>query len=115
MVEISQNFVAFSEYMNSNKGQIKPKAVWARHRFSQKMNEEICFVCREKKKSKQNKFVCDGPRIDGFFVKTMLDVFLHGLRCRWSGFEDGLMWIWLGFGRISSTSGPSRGSRFLSF
>ena len=39
------------------KVQIKPKAVWARHRFSQKMNERICFVCREKQKSKQNKFV----------------------------------------------------------
>ena len=40
------------------KGQKKPKAVWARHRFSQKMNKWICFVCREKQKSKQNKFVC---------------------------------------------------------
>ena len=40
-----------------SKGQIKPKSVWARHRFSQKTNERICFVCREKQKSKQNKFV----------------------------------------------------------
>ena len=39
------------------KGQIKPKAVWARRRFSQKMNKRICFVCREKQKSKQNKFI----------------------------------------------------------
>ena len=35
------------------KGQIKPKSVWAR----QKTNERICFVCLEKQKSKQNKFV----------------------------------------------------------
>ena len=40
------------------KGQIKPKAVLVRRRFSQKTNEQICFVCREKQKSKQNKFVC---------------------------------------------------------
>ena len=40
------------------KGQIKSKAVWARRKFSQKMNERICFVCCEKQKSKQNKFVC---------------------------------------------------------
>ena len=33
------------------KGQIKPKAVWARRRFSQKMNEWICFVCYENQKS----------------------------------------------------------------
>ena len=39
------------------KGQIKPKAVWALRRFSQKTNERICFVCHEKQKSKQNKFV----------------------------------------------------------
>ena len=39
------------------KGQIKPKAVWTRRRFSQKSNKRICFVCREKQKRKQNKFV----------------------------------------------------------
>ena len=39
------------------KGQIKPKGVWARRRFSQKTKERICFVCREKQKSKQNKFI----------------------------------------------------------
>ena len=39
------------------KGQIKPKAVWARHGFSQKTNERICFISREKQKSKQNKFI----------------------------------------------------------
>ena len=38
-------------------GQIKPKAVWVRRRFSQKINEWICFVCCELQKSKQNKFV----------------------------------------------------------
>ena len=33
--------------------------IWARHRFSQKTNERICFVCREKQKSKQtNSFIC---------------------------------------------------------
>ena len=32
------------------KGQMKPKAVWARHRFSQKMNKQICFVRHEKQK-----------------------------------------------------------------
>ena len=41
----------------TNKGQIKPKAVWARRKLSQKTNEQICFVCQEKQKSKQNKFV----------------------------------------------------------
>ena len=40
-----------------HKGQIKTKSVWARHRFSQKMNEQICFVCREQQKSKHNKLV----------------------------------------------------------
>ena len=51
----------FSKYIfgfySQIKGQIKPKAVWTRRRFSQKMNEQIRFVCREKQKSKQNKFV----------------------------------------------------------
>ena len=36
------------------KGQIKPKAGLARRRFSQKTNQQICFVCCEKQKSKQN-------------------------------------------------------------
>ena len=40
-----------------HKGQIKPKAVWDRCRFSQKMNKQIRFVRREKQKSKQNKFI----------------------------------------------------------
>ena len=40
-----------------SKGQIKMKAVWAHHRFSQKTNKQICFVCHEKQKSKQHKFV----------------------------------------------------------
>ena len=39
------------------KGQIKPKAVWARRRFSQKTNKQICFVSHKKQKSKQNEFV----------------------------------------------------------
>ena len=48
------------------KGQIKPKAVWARHRFSQKINKRICFVCCDKQKSKQkNTFVCFFERIYG--------------------------------------------------
>jgi hypothetical protein len=34
-------------------GQIKPKAVWTRHRFSQNTNKRICFVCREKQKIRQ--------------------------------------------------------------
>ena len=38
------------------KGQIKPKAGLAQRRSSQKMNEQICFVCCEKQKRKQNKF-----------------------------------------------------------
>ena len=42
-------------FWKNAKGQIKPKAVWARCRFSQKTNERICFVCREKQKSKQKK------------------------------------------------------------
>ena len=40
------------------KGQIKPKVVLARRRFFQKKKKLICFVYREKQKSKQNKFVC---------------------------------------------------------
>ena len=39
------------------KGHIKPKAVWAHFRCSQKTNEPICSVYREKPKSKRNKFV----------------------------------------------------------
>ena len=39
------------------KGQIKPKAVWARRRFFQKTNGRHCFVCCEKKK-KQTKQIC---------------------------------------------------------
>ena len=35
----------------------KPKAGMALHRFSQKTNKRICFVCCEKQKRKQNKFV----------------------------------------------------------
>ena len=31
-------------FAQRSKGQIKPKAVWARHKFSQKTNEQICFV-----------------------------------------------------------------------
>ena len=58
-----QNFMRYILYKESqeyryNKGQIKPKAVWMCRRFSQKMNEQIYFVCHEKPKSKQNKFVC---------------------------------------------------------
>ena len=39
---------------------LKPKAVWACRKFSQKTNGRICFVCREKQKSKENQknFVC---------------------------------------------------------
>ena len=44
--------------MVSLKGQIKPKAGLAHRRFSQKTNERIWFVCYEKQKRKQNKFVC---------------------------------------------------------
>ena len=44
--------------------QIKPKAGLARRRFSQKKNQRISFVCCEKQKSKQNKFVCS------FFGRT---------------------------------------------
>ena len=42
---------------NLTKGQIKPKAGLSCRRFSQKTNERICFVCCEKQKSKQNKFI----------------------------------------------------------
>ena len=40
-----------------SKGQIKPKVGLARCRFFQKMNKRIWFVCCEKKKTKQNKFI----------------------------------------------------------
>ena len=55
----SQFKLVFFNHSTSDvaKGQIKPKAGLARRRFSQKMNERICFVCCEKQKSKQNKFV----------------------------------------------------------
>ena len=39
------------------KGQIKPKAVWVRIRFSQKKNEHFFFIYCEKQKSNQNKFI----------------------------------------------------------
>ena len=39
------------------KVQIKPKAGLERCRFSQKRNKQIWFVCPEKQKSKQNKFI----------------------------------------------------------
>ena len=39
------------------KGQIKPKTGLASRRFSEKTNKRIWFVCCEKQKSKQNKFV----------------------------------------------------------
>ena len=41
-------------YIGNAKGQIKPKAVWAHRRFSQKMIEQISFVFCEKQK-KQTK------------------------------------------------------------
>ena len=52
------SFAAIQETFTN--GQIKPKAVRARHRFFQKTKGRICFVCREKQKSKskQKKFVC---------------------------------------------------------
>jgi hypothetical protein len=53
----NEHFDMLRRYFFVAKGQIKPKAVWARRRFSQKMNKRICFVCREKQKSKQNKFI----------------------------------------------------------
>jgi hypothetical protein len=34
----------------ATKGQIKPKSRLARHRFSQKMNERICFFCHDSPK-----------------------------------------------------------------
>ena len=40
------------------KDQIKLKEGLACHRFSQKINKRICFVCYEKQKSQQNKFIC---------------------------------------------------------
>ena len=47
-----------SSWKNQVKRQIKPKAGSACRRFSQKMNKQVCFVCCEKQKSKQNKFIC---------------------------------------------------------
>ena len=40
-----------------SKGQIRSKGRLASRRFSQKTNGRIWFVCREDKKSKENKFV----------------------------------------------------------
>ena len=40
-----------------SKGQIKPKAVWERRRFSQKRMNGFIFFAVKSKKSKQNKFV----------------------------------------------------------
>ena len=55
LVHISSNAHGLAE--KGTKSLIKSKAVWASCRFSQKTNERICFLCREKQKSKQNKFV----------------------------------------------------------
>jgi hypothetical protein len=50
-------FLLLRMLLQITKGQIKPKAGLAQCRFSQKTNEQICFVCCEKQKSKQNEFV----------------------------------------------------------
>ena len=48
----------FTVDLTLTKGQIKLKAVWACHGFSQEMNKQICFVCLQKQKSRQkNSFV----------------------------------------------------------
>ena len=52
-----EKFYGLNDFEICKKGQKKLKAVWARHRFSQKINVRICFVCREKQKSKQNKLI----------------------------------------------------------
>ena len=45
------------KYYIQPKGQKKPKAHLARHRFSQTMNERILLVCCENQESIQNKLV----------------------------------------------------------
>ena len=45
------------KYYIQPKGQKKPKAHLAHHRFSQKMNEQILLVCCEKQEGIQNKLV----------------------------------------------------------
>ena len=50
-------YVIVTNLLTDTKGQMKPKVVWARHRFFQKTNKQICFVCCDKQKSKQNKSV----------------------------------------------------------
>ena len=41
-----------------SKGQTKPKARLARHRFSQKMNKQICFVCCDEAKKQTKQIFC---------------------------------------------------------
>ena len=48
----------FSRRPEFTKGQIKPKAIWARHRFSQKTNEFVLFAVKSKKANKTNLLVC---------------------------------------------------------
>ena len=55
------SFAAIQETFTN--GQIKPKAVRARHRFFLKSYKRMCFLCHEKQKSKQNAFV------HSFFVR----------------------------------------------
>ena len=52
-------FNSFKKQMKNfcPKGQIKPNAVWAPSRFSQKTNKRICFVCREKQTKQIHSFI----------------------------------------------------------
>ena len=51
-LEIGEYGKIYFKSIRTAKGPIKPKAVWARRRFSQKTNKRICFVRRELKVSK---------------------------------------------------------------
>ena len=67
-----------------SKGQIKMKAVWAHHRFSQKTNKQICFVCHEKQKAnKTNLFVCSffGRIFDATICFRFYLTFTEGTNC----------------------------------
>ena len=51
-LEIGEYGKIYFNSIHTAKGHIKPKAVWARRRFSQKMNKRICFVRHELQESK---------------------------------------------------------------
>ena len=64
----------------ASKGHIKPKAVWARRRISQKMKERICFVCREKQTNQIPFFIFLENLQHANLLSVLSDLQQHGLK-----------------------------------